>query len=453
MLCFLFLFDRFFVFDRVDAKRSQPQMANYVGIVSQCFGTTQLTGCVPTRQTTASFVQSRANKHHHLLPFLMANELRRTMSWIHDDDAHEVEGELPSETRQRLGREFSNFTASNVSASTRPAKSGSWSKPAGIQRKASTMTAFFANTSVADNFHEEGLRPTMIQTLLFFKEPLDVAEVWEALKERLAIFPRFCSILQKDSSNPLALGSVSLLEQGPETMDMEYHVEEGKGMKSMQGVNKIMDQHYETPLDTSKPLWKFYVINDMEDGHSLLLGVIDHSIADGMTLVQCLLAILDDPVDKGVTVKRRATKAPGMSPPLDVRMKVFLLGICKCIVALLAPKLLADADTAVRLKSMTNTSSKCVWATPPIETAKVKKVAAAFNGATVNDVLCAVMALCMKKKLVDIGDPIIHSGKSISGCFPVSTKDYTAKVCCVYLPVCTHVFKHVGTWLHACLHT
>ena len=62
------------------------------------------------------------------------------------------------------------------------------------------------------------------------------------------------------------------------------------GDKAM--LQELVGSLISTPLDQSKPLWEFYLIEEY-DGGSALLGRIHHCVADGVALVRVMLSLTD----------------------------------------------------------------------------------------------------------------------------------------------------------------
>ena len=79
-----------------------------------------------------------------------------------------------------------------------------------------------------------------------------------------------------------------------ENFNLDWHVQlaalPGKGNK--RSLERFVSQLASSPLDASRPLWQFHLVESYEGG-SALVARIHHSYADGMALVQVLLSLTD----------------------------------------------------------------------------------------------------------------------------------------------------------------
>ena len=107
------------------------------------------------------------------------------------------------------------------------------------------------------------------------------------IRDRLLVFPRFRSKVAFDSSQRF-LSAISFQELPLGDIDLEYHVQEAGRGKSWGApeLDAFISQIYSQDMDHEKPLWQFYVINQMADGSDMLMAVIDHAIGDGTTMVE-----------------------------------------------------------------------------------------------------------------------------------------------------------------------
>ena len=66
------------------------------------------------------------------------------------------------------------------------------------------------------------------------------------------------------------------------------------------------------PLDRTRPLWHFYLV-DGHEGGSVVVSRFHHALADGIALAQVLLSLTDEHEDGdllGTTSRRARSRAP-----------------------------------------------------------------------------------------------------------------------------------------------
>lgn len=203
----------------------------------------------------------------------------------------------PSELRRELSKKLSyNIHRIDVSNTSDDNK----------LHLAKQNSAFFA-LSTLSNEYAKHFKPTLIIGLLYFRAATNIENVRELLYKRLVLeFERFRSILYMDQKH-----QVFFQELCPDDIDMEYHVEEinADGWTSNQ-IHSFVGSLYNEKKDPNNPLWKFYVLNNIQGHGSLVIANIDHAIGDGISMVEVLLSLLDDhdtinvnPATKPPTVK------------------------------------------------------------------------------------------------------------------------------------------------------
>jgi len=160
--------------------------------------------------------------------------------------------------------------------------------PKKVVRQASAMSSMFGQMAVDPSWGQR-LRPTLIVANLTFKKggSITADKVRTMIRDRLLVFPRFRSKVAFDSSQRF-LSAISFQELPLGDIDLEYHVQEAGRGKSWGApeLDAFISQIYSQDMDHEKPLWQFYVINQMADGSDMLMAVIDHAIGDGTTMVE-----------------------------------------------------------------------------------------------------------------------------------------------------------------------
>jgi len=132
-------------------------------------------------------------------------------------------------------------------------------------------------------------RPTNLMTIVgifIFEGAVDYARLKSTIASRLAPFRRFQQRVVVD-------GSDAYWEDDP-TYDIDAHLHRialpGNGGK--EELEKFAADMASQPLDDSKPLWQFTLIQNYRGG-SALLARIHHCIADGIALVGVVLRLTD----------------------------------------------------------------------------------------------------------------------------------------------------------------
>merc|ERR1712072_222284 len=165
-------------------------------------------------------------------------------------------------------------------------------------------------------------------------------------------------------------------------------------IRTPEDVNRFASEVYQSKTDLNLPLWRAYICNDMADGRSLLIMVIDHAIADGTALIQSFMSILDKD-DKAAKAKvpTRSKKAP------EVGCLAQLKGLFNaCWGPFIGDQLPADPQNKLKTVDCRKPGkSKAVYSTPDISISQVKEVQKKLPGATVNDVLMTLVALTLQE--------------------------------------------------------
>ena len=126
----------------------------------------------------------------------------------------------------------------------------------------------------------------MITGVLMFAEPLALERFKRVVKQRFLAYPRF---RQRAVQGPTG----AIWEDDPD-FDLDYHVQLTAlpGRAGKRELERCVSQLASTPLDKSKPLWQFHLVE--RHGHgSALIARIHHCYADGIALVQVLLSLTD----------------------------------------------------------------------------------------------------------------------------------------------------------------
>jgi diacylglycerol O-acyltransferase / wax synthase len=295
-------------------------------------------------------------------------------------------------------------------------------------------------------------RPTnlmMVTGVMVLADRLDVQHLRAAVAERFLAFPRF-------RQRVVELAGQSFWEDD-DTQDLEWHVRRA-ALPAPAGkaeLEEYVSNLASTPLDHGKPLWQFHLIEDFQGGSALVIR-IHHCYADGIALVEVILALTDaDPGPHAAPRRKRRPKLPEggvferlMAPArqgmetathwveqlMGTAMEVAshpqksaeaVGGMVRSgaregaeILRELVHSLSLPDDPQTCLKGPLGVFKRAAWCAPlPLD--EVKAAGAAF-GATVNDVLMACAAGAMRSYLLSRGDDV--SGKTIRATVPVNLR-------------------------------
>lgn len=296
-------------------------------------------------------------------------------------------------------------------------------------------------------------RPTnlmMITGVIVLDQALDIRKLKATIESRFLAFRRF-------RQRVVDLPGQALWEYD-ETFDLNWHVRRA-ALPSPAGkadLEEYVSNLASTPLDHSKPLWQFHLIEQYQGGSALVMR-IHHCYADGMALVQVLLSLTDaDPHARhdAPHPKRKLKKAGGtvferlLSPArhgVEHAAEMVEATLHKAfhwaahpqeaasaitegartgareggeILRELVHSLTLSDDTLTRFKGPLGVFKRVSWCAP-LPLSEVKAAGRAFD-ATVNDVLLACAAGALRAYLVARGDPV--DGVHIRATIPVNLR-------------------------------
>ena len=226
------------------------------------------------------------------------------------------------------------------------------------------------------------------------------------LNQRLALMPF-------DLGHPIWVNA--------DDIDLEHHVRHAKLPKpgSLAALEKLVAKLHAEPLDRSRPLWQFWIIEGLRDGSFALFTKVHHAALDGAAGVALAHALLDlGPSPRSVPAP--SDKEP--KPPPGVRRKLGMLftntlaqytklakslpdiaqmassGAGKLRAALKAPTALVDRWLAPRTRfnvAIDATRTIATWSLPLPE---FKSVAAMLD-ASLNDLLLTLCSGALRRYL------------------------------------------------------
>ncbi len=213
-------------------------------------------------------------------------------------------------------------------------------------------------------------------------------------------------------------------------------------------LHELISDLASTPLDFSKPLWQFHIIEGHEDG-DLMFCRLHHSIADGIALMQVLLSMCDEDADapwpepmakrKGrrglgslflpafsaikTTSKAAGTVASGgvnmlLHPIETAGQALDAVGFSIRFFARLGHLTVLPSDPKTVYKGELGVTKVAAWS-EPVPLAEVKRVGQAMGG-TLNDTLTAAVSGALRRYMLGRGDP--PDGLDIRAMVPVNLR-------------------------------
>ncbi|HUF83137.1 MAG TPA: wax ester/triacylglycerol synthase family O-acyltransferase [Acidimicrobiia bacterium] len=147
----------------------------------------------------------------------------------------------------------------------------------------------------------------------------DEGRIRAKLDAALADIPR---LAQRVVAPPLRLAPPEWRDDP--TLDLDYHLRK-VAAPAPGGTRELLDvaaAFSATPLDRSRPLWEFTLVEGLEGGRTALLQKVHHAVTDGVGGVKLSLSLVDfepDPASERVEEAARAPVDPvNRTTPLDV---------------------------------------------------------------------------------------------------------------------------------------
>ncbi|WP_249471268.1 WS/DGAT/MGAT family O-acyltransferase [Luteimonas galliterrae] len=284
---------------------------------------------------------------------------------------------------------------------------------------------------------ERPTNPMMITGVLMFAEPMALAKLKSVIEHRFLDYARF-----RQKAVDAAAGASW---QDDEHFDLDWHVQLAAlpGRADKKALERFVSQLASSPLDKSRPLWQFHLVEKYEGG-SALVARIHHSYADGIALVQVLLSLTDtkavpdkrSELDKawlkqdGAEVARRVGAVArysklggkvlekGMEMYRDPTLAAMLAKEGGEIARELLHALSLPDDPPSMLRGKLGVSKRVAWA-PPLDLEEVKAVGRACD-CTVNDVLMAAAAGALRDYMRERGDDV--DGMTLRATVPVNLR-------------------------------
>ncbi|HWQ11943.1 MAG TPA: wax ester/triacylglycerol synthase family O-acyltransferase [Roseiflexaceae bacterium] len=298
----------------------------------------------------------------------------------------------------------------------------------------------FSNVDAAWLHMEDPTNLMMITGVLMFDAPVDFARFQAVVERRLLRFERFrmrvANLHQRAAAPRWELDPHFSIRSHVHRIALPAPGDQG-------ALQELVSDMMSTPLDFTKPLWQFHLVENFEGG-SAVITRLHHAIADGIALVQVLLSLTDDSPDAAEDAPARdgtrgapgallgqvraavgrAVRAGGMlvSEGLETltdperALEAAWLGASGA--AALNKLLFMPPDPPTPLKGELGVEKRAAWSQPiPLE--DVKAVGRLARG-TVNDVLINAVAGALRRYLIRRGAPV--EGLNIRAVVPVNLR-------------------------------
>ncbi|MDE2408070.1 MAG: wax ester/triacylglycerol synthase family O-acyltransferase [Xanthomonadaceae bacterium] len=288
---------------------------------------------------------------------------------------------------------------------------------------------------------ERPTNPMMITGVLMFDDAMSLPQLKKVIQQRFMSYARF-------RQKPVD-GATGAQWVEDAHFDLDWHVRlsglPGRPGKASEkrALERFVSNLASSPLDPSKPLWQFHLVERYQGG-SALVARIHHCYADGIALVQVLLSLTDtsrEPspasrLDKawlkheGAKVAQRVGAVErymklggkaleqGMALVQDPSLAALLAKEGGDIAKELVHALALPDDPPSLLRGRLGVSKRVAWA-EPLDLEEVKAVGRACD-CTVNDVLMAAAAGALRGYMQERGEAL--DGMTLRATVPVNLR-------------------------------
>ncbi|WP_460529470.1 WS/DGAT/MGAT family O-acyltransferase [Chitinimonas naiadis] len=291
-------------------------------------------------------------------------------------------------------------------------------------------------------------RPTnlmVITGIMFFEGDIDYERLRVVMEQRLLKHNRFKQRVVRTGTN-------AAWEADPD-FDITNHLHRVAlpGLADKAELETKVNELISIPMDFSKPLWQFYVVENYQGG-SVLVARIHHCIADGIALIQVLLGLTDKEEQGASTAEAKKPRfLADEREPDDPFMRLYkpvakvYAGMLKSYAKVLGtgyglmsnPGKLAEytqtgiglgqglarlaampADPRTKFKGKLSTTKRIAWS-ESLPLPEVKHVGKAL-GCSINDVLLSCVAGALRAYLLERGQKV--DGLTIRASVPVNLR-------------------------------
>ena len=273
----------------------------------------------------------------------------------------------------------------------------------------------------------------MIVGVMMFEGKVDLRKVRKIVAARFLAFHRFGQCAVQDATGAWW--------QAAESFEIDAHVLRATlpGAAGKEELETFVSDLASTPLDPSKPLWQFHVIDNYRGG-SALVTRIHHCYADGIALIQVMLSLTHGTAEGSLAMRPEVVetdeageadfwaqilkpvaaalgnakeigkglieqgKGLAANPSMAGDALQGLAGKGMELAGEIAKLMTMDPDAPTRFKGPLGTRKTVAWA-DPLPLAEVKAVGKAL-GCSINDVLLSMAAGSLRDYLLEKGDSV-----------------------------------------------
>jgi diacylglycerol O-acyltransferase / wax synthase len=227
--------------------------------------------------------------------------------------------------------------------------------------------------------------------------PLSVPQLRERISKRIGAFPR---LSQTVAEPRLRLGRPAWIDA--DQVDLDWHVAEPGHADPLSdeelrvAVGELLSER----LDHTRPLWRLDVL-PLTGNRAAIVGRIHHAMADGVSSIKLAAGLLWDldaeaPEAQAATPAPGSAKAPAPKPASGAAEERIIVRLPSALWRELRP----GRDT--KLDQHIGPAREVAWSSFPLE--RLKRIGHnAPEGATVNDVVLAVVAGALRRWLPQAG--------------------------------------------------
>ncbi|PCJ19709.1 MAG: hypothetical protein COB04_05215 [Gammaproteobacteria bacterium] len=239
-------------------------------------------------------------------------------------------------------------------------------------------------------------------------------------------------------------------------IDMEHHVQHGQcgGTGSALDLKNHIAQYQAEPLDNTRPLWQIKVIEGVENDQQFAIVLkVHHCAVDGISAMNVFQELFKiSPTDfshpdmaakklKQLQIKKEREK--NIAPTsLASKLKAFGLGIATILGNVIRgnSSMMAPIGAAPNTRFAQKVQASRSFGTVSISLPDVKEICA-ITGATINDVICALVGTAVQRYLESKGE---YPDKNLYASIPMSlhteeNKDEANKLAICCFPLATHI--------------
>ena len=175
----------------------------------------------------------------------------------------------------------------------------------------------------------------------------------------------------------------------------------------------------EFEYDLSRPLWRYLLIPNLENGEAAIISSISHAIGDGLALIEVLEGLYDKPPSEQ-GIKHTGKKMPSSKFDFLTKLGIFLYGIYH---GLSIPLARPDPPNKLRLKKgVKPLGKKLIASAQPIDLERVKEIKNKMEGTTINDVLMGLMTMTLKSFFTEEEPENFKKNQRVTAQFPISMR-------------------------------